>query len=312
MKGCYMYPAKSVLKFLFAIIIFMFTNPVFSEPANTNSKLPACNTWSFLRWDDCFGTRKYDRARTTYTGEFRKGYANGKGKLVYENGYSYEGEFEDGLPNGHGIDYRADGVKYFEGSYSKELRHGIGTFYFAKDDKYGRETVRGDFNSGSLPSGRILYKNGELFDGELDENFMPFGHGVITSADRKDKKEGFFKDGILQSSVQSKAELVAQDYPFYAEIRCIAPDNSYAPPISCFYNGNTGIFIVRNGQNSTEYGVVTQKDIPSKIMLEKSFSIGARNSHEALVLAIEVFDTISKKSLFYKKVGQYGVIEISN
>lgn len=295
------------------MLALVVTDLSFAENEKSNSKLPECNKWSFLRWDECVGTRKYDREQTIYTGEFRKGFANGRGKMIYEGGWYYEGEFVNGLPNGNGAQFDSTGRKFFEGMFSKDLRHGMGTYFFKKDDPHNRQMIRGNFDSGSLTKGQITYKNGDIYDGEVDEDFVAYGRGVATFADGRDKLEGIFKDGVHQKGLQSKAELVAQSYPYYAEIECVAPDGGRAPPISCFHDANIGFFYVRNGNGKTEeYGVVTQKDIPSKIMLEKTFFIGARNAHQHLVLSVEVFDTVTKKSLFYKRVGRFGVIEVSN
>lgn len=59
----------------------------------------------------------------TYTGECKKGLANGVGKAVGTD--QYEGEFKKGLPHGNGIYTWADGNQ-FKGKFSKGEKKGKG------------------------------------------------------------------------------------------------------------------------------------------------------------------------------------------
>lgn len=71
-----------------------------------------------------------------YTGECKKGLANGQGISKGEN--AYEGKFKKGLPNGEGTMIYANGGKY-EGQWKNGARHGEGKYIFQLD---GKETIK--------------------------------------------------------------------------------------------------------------------------------------------------------------------------
>lgn len=71
-----------------------------------------------------------------YTGECKKGLANGKG--IAEGTDTYEGKFKEGLPHGSGIYKYANGDIY-SGDFKNGLRNGNGKFtfkYLGKDSTY--------------------------------------------------------------------------------------------------------------------------------------------------------------------------------
>jgi hypothetical protein len=70
----------------------------------------------------------------SYTGECKKGLANGKG--MAQGIDSYEGEFRKGYPEGSGIYHWADGT-YYEGNWKLGMREGAGKMI------YGDSTVTG-------------------------------------------------------------------------------------------------------------------------------------------------------------------------
>lgn len=71
-----------------------------------------------------------------YSGECKKGLANGKG--IAEGTDTYEGKFKDGLPNGQGKYKYANGDVY-EGEFKSGMKSGDGKFtfrYLGKDSTY--------------------------------------------------------------------------------------------------------------------------------------------------------------------------------
>ena len=71
-----------------------------------------------------------------YSGDCKKGLANGQGISKGEN--TYEGKFKKGLPNGKGTMIYADGGKY-EGQWKNGVRNGEGKYVFQVD---GKETIK--------------------------------------------------------------------------------------------------------------------------------------------------------------------------
>ena len=72
----------------------------------------------------------------TYSGDCKKGLANGKGIAAGTD--KYEGKFKDGLPNGNGSYQYANGNTY-EGDFKGGMKSGNGKFtfqYMGKDSTY--------------------------------------------------------------------------------------------------------------------------------------------------------------------------------
>ena len=65
----------------------------------------------------------------TYTGDCKKGKANGKGKSVGTD--TYEGDFRNGLPDGNGS-YTWSNGSNFKGGFVKGLKQGKGTLTFKR------------------------------------------------------------------------------------------------------------------------------------------------------------------------------------
>jgi hypothetical protein len=70
-----------------------------------------------------------DSLQGTYTGDCKKGKADGKGKAVGTD--TYEGEFRSGLPEGKGTYTWKNGNKY-TGNFKKGLREGRGTMQYKR------------------------------------------------------------------------------------------------------------------------------------------------------------------------------------
>ena len=101
-----------------------------SKPA-AQKELPKCNEWSFIGWNNCVGTRKYEQARITYTGEFIRNYPVGRGKIEYwDTGETYVGEYKNGAPNGMGMKMNRNGFKYYEGTLKNGEFMGRGIRFF--------------------------------------------------------------------------------------------------------------------------------------------------------------------------------------
>ena len=88
----------------------------------------------------------------SYTGQFRRGLAHGKGVITnYYDMIQYDGEFHSGFPDGQGIAVYKNGTLY------------IGTFLFGL--KHGKGTL--DSRAGEWYHGQLIQYDDECFTGCL-------------------------------------------------------------------------------------------------------------------------------------------------
>ena len=76
--------------------------------ALANSQLPKCQETVPSKFNNCIGEIT-NKNGNKYSGEFKNGYPNGHGTLIYSNGNSYVGEFKDEKLNGKGTFAWANG-----------------------------------------------------------------------------------------------------------------------------------------------------------------------------------------------------------
>src|SRR5215217_4021875 len=73
-----------------------------------------------------------DSLKGVYSGDCKKGKANGKGKAV--GAHTYEGEFRAGFPYGEGI-YTWSNGNFYNGKFAKGLRDGQGIMTYKMSGK---------------------------------------------------------------------------------------------------------------------------------------------------------------------------------
>ena len=103
-------------------------------------------------------TREKDGSR--YTGQWKSGIKQGRGKSVWATGQSYDGDWVADKPEGKGIITFANGDRY-EGQVSNGLPQGKGVKIFASQDRY-----EGGFAQGEAQGeGAYRWKNGDVYAG---------------------------------------------------------------------------------------------------------------------------------------------------
>ena len=177
-----------------SIVLFFF---------NTVQALPKCEGPT-ITWTNCQGTilNKYigspdDEIKTTrdFTGEFGSfpGRRDGKGlSKLYRDGkliFTYFGQFKNGFANGKGTEIHPDGHKYV-GEWKDGTKNGQGTYIWPNGDKYVGEWKDGTKNG----QGTSTYSNGDIFVGEYKDS-KRHGQGTMTYSNG-DKYVGEYNNGV--------------------------------------------------------------------------------------------------------------------
>lgn len=165
-----------------------------------------------------YGTRYFTNG-SKYEGNWNLGNMHGSGTYTYKSGESWTGEWSENEPfNGSGCCFKNDGRNTYklegtlksgslygegkrykgnrlfeEGNYLNGKLDGTGTVYNSDGTTCRGEFKNGEpFNaSGSFPIGR-----GDFVYTGVWKNGAAEGHGLLKSADGKEKVEGFFSGGL--------------------------------------------------------------------------------------------------------------------
>ena len=82
-------------------LIYFYIIIAFSLKANSESKLPKCESDFYKEWTNCQAPMTYTNGEK-YNGEWKDGSIHGYGIYHYEDGSIYSGEFIGGQKNGKG------------------------------------------------------------------------------------------------------------------------------------------------------------------------------------------------------------------
>lgn len=105
----------------------------------------------------------------------------------------YEGETQNDIPSGTGVYYLSSGARY-EGTFKDGKPFGRMTYYYGTND-FQIDRLEGEFDDFKLPStGRIIYKNGDVYDGQLKKG-IPQGTGIMAYVEGG-KYSGSFNNGL--------------------------------------------------------------------------------------------------------------------
>ena len=128
------------------------------------------------KWNQCASQKpiKFDGS-TYYTGSWIDGKPNGKGSMVYANGYTYEGEVKEGYRHGKGKYIYPNGTIY-EGDFVIGKGEGIGMFKYKIEGSY----------EGSIKNWRVIGQgvrtlaDGIVVEGWFDNFKAGYGEASVT------------------------------------------------------------------------------------------------------------------------------------
>lgn len=146
-----------------------------------------------------------------YIGEWDKGWMDGEGSIVFNNGDHYKGSVHENLIDGIGTYTFANG-NFYEGEFVKGKMTGLGVFHFKNGDLFEGEFFNGKIYGdgtlnlvdnkgevtiitgfwdldGSFPqNASILFPNGDLYEGSFNEGKLS-QEGQWTSAEERKERQ---------------------------------------------------------------------------------------------------------------------------
>ena len=162
----------------------------------------------------------------TYSGSWENDSPSGEGKLtwpglgVYEGSFfngkregtgtftwSYDGEPAEGAPVEYRGEWQADqigpqgtltisGIGKYEGSFSKQLRNGVGTFTWLNGDVYTGEWLNDAING----KGTLTLNNGTILEGDFAKGIVK--KGIITYSVQDGRVVRQIANGKVQDAVE--------------------------------------------------------------------------------------------------------------
>lgn len=171
---------------------------VFITKADKSTYLNIC-----LQGNCINGTGTFtDNDGSEYTGSFKNGKKEGKGKSVSANGYTYDGDWKDNKKEGWGkYSFKNTAFSFlyrdwtYEGQWKNDSMNGKGKFFFY-DSSYYTGSVAANARSGY---GKYVFKDSTTLEGEWKNNNMN-GKG-IKLLPNGDKLTGNFVNGKLEGEV---------------------------------------------------------------------------------------------------------------
>ena len=137
-----------------------------------------------------FSLENPDELRAEYTGRWRNGKQEGRGKLLWKNGDVYVGNFSGNQMHGEGELSCCDGASY-KGRWKDGYRHGKGVDKLPNGDIYDGSWKTGKYHG----SGKKVWRSGVYtYEGQWKKGNM---HGVGTYRFAGGNTHGFFEEGKL-------------------------------------------------------------------------------------------------------------------
>ena len=123
-------------------------------------------------------------------GNFAGGKNSGQGMTLSPDGSYYVGGFKDGLPHGRGT--WSNKWTAYSGDWANLTQHGRGTLWTADGS-----AMKGTFEDGAFKRGILRYAGEYVYEGAVDENYLPHGRGILISTAQSVIREGNFVRGRL-------------------------------------------------------------------------------------------------------------------
>lgn len=132
------------------------------------------------------GTEYHQSGKTGYKGDYVNNNFHGKGiQHNLEGIKTYEGDLKNGHRNGSGTEFESGGHPIYLGQFKNGLYHGKGCTSFAVKDKDTQEIIGeyfndflGLFSKGVRVSGKMMYRNSQIFYEGKFKDEMPDGSDV--------------------------------------------------------------------------------------------------------------------------------------
>ena len=144
-----------------------------------------------------------------YNGLFKNGQMNGQGTMIFHNGDSYIGNFKDGQMNEQGTMTFQNGNNY-TGNFKDGQMNGQGVLIengisFQGDFVNGQKAYSGnlDINGRHDGNGRLVFQNGDVYEGEFKKNQID-GQGTVIFQNG-DVYTGLVKNGTVNSLLQKSS-----------------------------------------------------------------------------------------------------------
>jgi hypothetical protein len=148
----------------------------------------------------------------TYTGDCKKGKANGKGKAVGTD--TYEGDFKSGLPEGKGTYVWSNGNR-FTGEFSGGLKEGAGIMFYKREnvkDSIVEGYWKKDIYTGREESAYKLIFKSKLVN-DLEVEFKEDRYNRITFFITNTSGGGFYVDGTQMTRMKvDEVQIVSGAY----------------------------------------------------------------------------------------------------
>lgn len=263
-----------------------------------------------------YGEVIYVESGDKYEGYFEENTKSGLGVYSYNNGNHYEGEFKNGLFNGNGVFTYKNGSQY-QGEFYNGKIYGEGSLYLNEGASTIIYTAVWDGESGFPQQASILFPNGDLYEGDL-ENGFPSHNGKWTTLN---EREANVKIDLSERNTLNRANSFYKNHKEsinllgdvlgYIEIGAIAVRAIFRPAVTvtgpiiiAAHVGYVGIELLNaassgiDSQECLEKGdTIKAKEAQAEALTNLAFATAAIVAPMAVSKSLKAVQPIAKKTL---------------